>query len=136
MLVRLRAIEPRLIDWAAANRPAGLRLGEFLVRAGFVSEDDIYRALSEQAGVPLGLPVAADVDPLATRLLPASAARRFHVIPYRVDLGQLHLATDELPSEEMTRNLAAFSNLTPRFRLVSPRDFAGLTDTYLPQHPK
>jgi len=136
MLVRLRVIESRLVDWADANRPEGSRLGEFLVRAGFVSEDDLYRALSEQAGVPLGPPPAADVDPLATRLLPASAVRRFHVLPYRVDLGQLHLATDELPSEKMTRNLAAFSTLPPRFRLVSPREFDRLADRYLPQHPR
>jgi hypothetical protein len=60
------------------------------------------------------------------RMLPADMAKRWHVLPYRVDMGQLHLATTEVPSEEMTRELGTASALDLRFRLVAPREFEKL----------
>jgi hypothetical protein len=54
-------------------------------------------------------------------------------MPYRVDLGQLHLATAEVPSEEMTRDLASLSSLELRFRLVQPREFEELAEAYWPK---
>ena len=63
---------------------------------------------------------------MATRLLPADLSRRFHVLPYRVDMGQLHVATTEVPSEEMARELSEASALDLRFRLVLPHDFENL----------
>lgn len=63
---------------------------------------------------------------MAARMLPAEMAKRWKVAPYRVDLGQLHLATTEVPSEEMARELAAASALDLRFRLVTPREFEKL----------
>jgi hypothetical protein len=53
-------------------------------------------------------------------------ARRWRVLPYRVDMGQLHLATTEAPGEEMMRELAAASGLSLRFRLVAPGEFEKL----------
>ena len=132
MLVRLQLIEPEVLEWAAASRTQGTRLGECLVHAGAISEDDLYRALSMQADLPFGAPVPADVHRPATRLLPAAAARRWRVVPYRVDLGQLYLATDEVPSEEMTRDLTRLSSLSLRFRLVRPGDLERLMAQYLP----
>jgi hypothetical protein len=59
--------------------------------------------------------------------------RRWRILPYRVDLGQLHLATAEVPSEEMTRDLATFSNLELRFRLVQPGEFERMAEAYWPK---
>jgi bacteriophage N4 adsorption protein B len=133
VLARIQALDPDALEQALASQPEGVRLGEHLVRLRKLSEKDLYRALSIQAGLPLGAPAPGDVNRLATRTLPAAAMRRWRVMPYRVDLGQLHLATAEVPSEEMARDLASFSSLELRYRLVQPREFEKLAAAYWPK---
>jgi hypothetical protein len=50
-----------------------------------------------------------------------------------VAVGQLHVLTPDLPSEEMTRELAGLSDLEIRFRLVRPSEFEALAREYLPR---
>jgi hypothetical protein len=119
------------VEQAAADKPESLRLGEYLVYLQVVTEENLYRALSVQAGIPLGAPAASEVNRNVTRALPLEVARRWRVLPYRVHLGQLHLVTAELPSEEMTRALASHSTLELRFRLVRPADYNRLAREYL-----
>ena len=57
--------------------------------------------------------------------------RRWKVLPYRVSMGQLHLLTAEVPTEEMAVELGRLASLEIRFRLVRPHDFAELADEYL-----
>jgi hypothetical protein len=133
ILVRLHVMDSVALQQALASQPEGVRLGQHLLSLRQLSEEDLYRALSIQAGLPLGAPVRGDVNRLATRTLPAAAMRRWRVMPYRVDLGQLHLATAEVPSEEMTRDLASFSSLELRFHLVQPREFEDLVEDYWPK---
>jgi adsorption protein B len=133
VLAQLRVLDPDGLEKALASQPQGMRLGEHLLRMHKIGERDLYRALSIQAGLPLGAPPQEDVNRLATRTLPAAAMRRWRIMPYRVDLGQLHLATAEVPSEEMTRDLATLSSLELRFRLVPPREFEALAEAYWPK---
>ncbi len=53
------------------------------------------------------------------------------MLPYRVDFGQLHLLTPEVPSARMTEELAALCALDLRFRLVRPKDFERLCQRHL-----
>jgi len=133
LLARLHLLDPDALQQALASQPEGMRLGEHLLRLRQLSEEDLYRALSMQAGLPLGAPARDEVNRLATRTLPAAAMRRWRVLPYRVDLGQLHLATADVPSEEMTRDLASLSSLELRFRLVQPGEFEKLAKAYWPK---
>jgi hypothetical protein len=107
-------------------------LGEHLVRTAQINEDDLYQALSLQAEIPWGMPPVEDVDRRATRALPAAASRRWHVLPYCLDSGQLYLLTTEVPGSEMAADLARLSSLEIRFRLVRPRDWERLSAEYLP----
>ncbi len=128
VLVRMRCVALSEIDEALRTAPAGARLGEHLMRLRKVTEDDVYRALSTQAGIPLGAPAADDVSRTASRALPAEVAKRWSVLPYRVVMGQLHLATTEAPSEEMVRELARATPLDLRFRLTPPGEFRKLAE--------
>jgi len=119
------------VDDALREMPGGLRLGEYLMRSEKLSEEQLYDALSSQAGIPVGRPGARDVSRLATRALPVECVRRWKVLPYRISLGQLHVLTTDVPSEEMSRQLAALSGLEIRFRLVRPRDFHRMAAEYL-----
>jgi hypothetical protein len=128
----MRAIS--LEDLQAAlgpDLPAGMRLGEHLLELRKLNEEQLYQALSAQAGLELGVPDGGEVVRAATRALPAETIRRFSVLPYRVDFGQLHLLTPEVPSPRMTRELAALCPLDLRFRLVRPKEFECLCEQYL-----
>jgi hypothetical protein len=120
------------LEHALATRPPGARLGEHLLDLQRISEDDLYRALSTQSGIPLGMPADREVNRRATRTLPAEAVRRWKVLPYRKGVGQLHVVTADLPSDEMLRELTVLSTMEVRYRLIRPREFDALASQYLP----
>ncbi|HEY1338903.1 MAG TPA: glycosyl transferase family protein [Bryobacteraceae bacterium] len=129
-LVRLRCLSTAEVEAALQTCPPGVRLGEHLLALKKISEDDLYRALSIQSGIPLGLP--EEVNRRALRELPAEAARRWRVLPYCVHVGRIDMVTPDLPSPEMLRELSIFSEREVRFRLVRPREFEALAREYLP----
>jgi bacteriophage N4 adsorption protein B len=131
VLVRMRRLTPEEVEGAVREAPRELRLGEYLVHTRKLSEQDLYEALSVQTGIPLGRPAKREFHAAATRVVPAAAARRWKVLPYRVAMGQLHVLTSDVPTEELTRELAEFSGLEIRFRLVRPDEFDELADAYL-----
>jgi adsorption protein B len=129
-LVRMRLVSPAAVNDALATQPRGVRLGEYLVQLQKLSEEYLYLALSLHAGMELGAPELEDWSRTATRKLPVAAIRRWKVMPYRIDLGQLHLLTPALPTEEMARDLARYCPLELRFRLVRPADFDRLAERF------
>ncbi len=130
ILMRMRCLSIKDLEEALAGQPKGLRLGEYLLQLQKLSEEDLYQALSLHAGVELGTPGPAELNLKATRTLPLAAIHRWKVMPYRIDLGQLHLLTPEVPTEPMTRELASYSALELRFRLVRPSEFERLIAQY------
>ena len=132
VLVRLRTVPIGDVEAAVSTLPKGLRLGEYLIQSHKLSEESLYQALSVQSGIPAGPVNRLEVDRLAARALPAEAARRWKVLPFRVAAGQLHVAIADVPSRELTRELASLSSLEISFRLVRPAEFAQLSREYLP----
>jgi Type II secretion system (T2SS), protein E, N-terminal domain len=121
------------LEEALKSRPVGLRIGEHLVFSQKISEESLYQALSSQGGIPLGLPEAAEVNSLITRMVPAGMARRWKIIPYRVAAGELHVLTTDLPSAEAVEEITGACKLGLRFRLVRPAEFENLARKYLPR---
>ena len=135
ILVKMRCVSMEELEEALANRAPGVRIGEHLIISQRITEENLYQALSSQAGIPLGMPELGEVNPLVTRLLPVALARRANVIPYRVSGGELHLVTPEVPSRRIAEELAAASGMGVRFRLVRPPEFLALAQLYLPGGP-
>jgi adsorption protein B len=131
VLVRMQRLSAQELKQALESTPAGTRLGEHLIQSRRLSEEEVYAALSAQAGIPLGRPLAREVATSATRAIPAAAALRWKVLPYRVAMGQLHLLTSDVPTEIMSRELSNLCGLEIRFRLVQPADLAELSQRYL-----
>ena len=131
VLVRMRVISIEDLDSALQTCPPEVRLGQHLLKLRKLKEKQLYQALSEQAGLELGVPAAGEFAAEATRALPAETIRRFQVFPYRVDFGQLHLLTPEVPSPRMTQELASICPLDLRFRLVLPREFRRVCKRYM-----
>jgi adsorption protein B len=131
VLIRMHCLSRQEVDQALQEIPAGLRLGEYLVRSRKLSEEQLYDALSSHAGIPRGHPAALVVSRSVTRTLPAESLRRWQVLPYRIAMGQMHVLTTDVPSQEMSQHLAGLSGLEIRFRLLRPDDFYRIAAEYL-----
>ncbi len=133
ILVRMRCVSMSELEEALRSLPAGIRIGEHLIYSQRITEENLYQALSFQAGIPLGLAEPAEVDRRVTRLWPAGLVRRLKALPYRVVAGELHVLTADVPSRETIRELTAMSRLEIRFRLVRPGEFEEMVRRYLPE---
>lgn len=131
VLVRMRCVTAGDVDAALTSRPAGTRIGEHLVHLQKVSEANLCEALSLQYGLPLAPAVLAE----AVRALPAEVARRWKVLPVRVESGQLHLAVADLPGPAITRELRRYSTLEIRCCLLPPKRLDSLVTAYLQSVP-
>lgn len=135
VLIRMRCVSQDVLDEALRSLPPGMRLGEYLVGQHKLSEELVYQALSVQAGIPLGLPPRPDLNYAAARALPLAAVHRWKALPYRIAIGQLHVLTPEVPSDEMARSLRDLTGLEIRFRLVRPIEFDRATTDILRRLP-
>jgi adsorption protein B len=120
------------LDAALAAQPVGVRIGEYLMQLGKLSEEQLYEALGLQQDLPAGKPHTGLICPEVTRAIPADLARRWTVLPFRVVAGQLYVATQEVPTEQTVGKIREFWPFEMRFHLVNPRAFKELIDEYLP----
>jgi hypothetical protein len=92
-----------------------------------LDEGSLYEALSLQQGLPVSEPRPEEVPSAIARALPEHVSREWHVVPFLVAEGNLHLATTEAPSRAMSKALRPFTSLELRFHLITPRKFERLT---------
>jgi type IV pilus assembly protein PilB len=59
----------------------GGKLGETLIKLGFVSEEDITECLSQQFGVPSINLAHFEIDAGVIKLIPADVARKYNILP-------------------------------------------------------
>ncbi len=116
---------------ALATQPAGLRIGEYLVKLGKLSQDDLYEALSLQQSLPAGRLDPVDLSANIARALPRHLVRDWRVLPFRIAAGNMFLASPEIPTDELSRTISGFTRLALRFHLVTPANFQELADSLL-----
>ncbi|HXA65912.1 MAG TPA: glycosyl transferase family protein [Bryobacteraceae bacterium] len=116
---------------ALAVQPAGLRIGEFLVKLGKISHDDLYEALSLQQSLPVGRLDPLDITTKVARALPRHLVRDWRVLPFRIAAGSMFLASPDIPTDELSRIVSGFTRLALRFHLVTPSNFQELADSLL-----
>jgi len=63
------------------QKSSGGRIGEHLIRLGYVTEEDILDCLSQQYGVPSINLHHFEIDEAIIRLIPADVARKYQFIP-------------------------------------------------------
>jgi type IV pilus assembly protein PilB len=81
-LVRSNLIDQGQLDKALEEqKQTGGRIGEHLIRLGFVTEEDILDCLSQQYGVPSINLRHFEIDESIIRLIPADVARKYQFIP-------------------------------------------------------
>ena len=107
ILLELGLVDQQGLD-AALRRKAKLggRIGEHLVAAGAVSEEDLLRGLARQRHVPFAdETLFTKLDARLRRLVPRSKAFHYRIVPVRYIDGQLILATCESGNLERVREL-------------------------------
>lgn len=126
ILVTSAYIEPSDLEWALATQPEGVKIGEHLVRAGRLTEAELYEALALQQRLPLAVIDPEQVPRRVARALPAHVSARWHVLPFRVQAGELHVAGTELPDDAMESEVRRHTALEIRFHLTTPATYRGL----------
>jgi adsorption protein B len=124
------ASEP-VVQAALEIQPYGVRLGEYLVQLGTISENDLYEALSLQQSLPAGRLEPWIINTNVARALPRRVVREWRVLPFRIASGNLFLASPEIPTDDLARALRGFTRLSLRFHLVTPRNFEELSASLL-----
>lgn len=82
LLLKTKLISEKQLEEALAEqKQLGGRLGEHLIRLGYVNEDDILDALSQQYGVPSINLEHFEIDDSVIRLIPSDVARKYQFIP-------------------------------------------------------
>jgi bacteriophage N4 adsorption protein B len=116
---------------ALENQPAGMRLGEYLVQRGVITEEELYGALSLQQSLPSGRLEPWVISSHIARALPRRVVRDWRVLPFRIASGNMFLASPEIPTDDLTRVLRGFTRLSLRFHLVTPQNFEELAESLL-----
>jgi bacteriophage N4 adsorption protein B len=116
---------------ALETQPRGLRIGEYLVQLGKLTEDELYEALSLQQSLPSGRLEPWVISINIARALPRRVVREWRVLPFRIASGNMFLASPEVPTDDLTRTLRGFTRLSLRFHLVTPRNFEELAESLL-----
>lgn len=129
-------VTPEGLAHALATQPAGVRIGEWLVRQGTLTVEHLYEALALAECVPLGKPTLEEIFKPITRLLPAEVARSCSILPFRVVAHQLYVVGIDMPDDAVRKRIADFCSLEIRFHLVTPTEFAELSKQYLPAVPE
>lgn len=119
------------LDFALSTMSEGTRLGEHLIKLGYLAERDLYDALSLQQSLPAGRVYSRQVPVNVARALPAKIALAWKVLPFKIESGRLFVAGPEFPSEAMQKDLRRFTSLEIRFQLITPGNYKELAEALL-----
>jgi type IV pilus assembly protein PilB len=73
--------QDQLKDALKTQKETGGKLGETLIKLGYVSEEDITECLSQQFGVPSINLAHFEIDASVIKLIPAEVARKYNILP-------------------------------------------------------
>ncbi|MEG6616273.1 hypothetical protein V6C27_07525 [Peptococcaceae bacterium 1198_IL3148] len=96
MLVQAGVITDEQLNAALSQqRSSGRRLGEILLQGGYITQQDLTKVLESQLGIKsINLKQTA-VDAKTARMIPENLARRHVIIPEQVVNGHLLLAMQD-----------------------------------------
>lgn len=131
VLLRQGVMDAPSLHEAILTKPGNMRLGWHLVKIGYITEAQLYHSVAMQQSLCVGRVAPGQVRPNVARALPWEVVRHWRVLPFKVELGSLFVATPELPTGELQRDLKKYTSLEIRFQLVTPANFAELTTSLL-----
>ncbi len=90
-----RITEEQLKMALSKQKEEGKKLGEILIQEKLITENDLNAILSAQLSVPFVNLSTIEIDPKTPKLITQSLARSHNVIPISIDNGKLIVATSD-----------------------------------------
>ncbi len=116
---------------AEETKPDDQKLEDFLLAGGWLSEEQLYGALSVAARLPLARVEPWRVRRHVARAFPQHIVDRWRVLPFRVAGGYLWVASAAAPEAELREQIEKLTRLPVRFQLVTPSNFEMLRQELL-----
>ena len=92
LLVDSKLITKTELTSALAEKTPNEKLGDTLIREGYITEQQLIEVLEFQLGVPHINIFQYPIDPETVQLVPQEIAKRYQVMPIRTDDNQLFIA--------------------------------------------
>jgi len=84
--------EQQLKQAIKEQKTSGIHLQQILISEGFLSSEDMAKALADQLGVPYVELSSAEIDPQAVQMIPEEMARQYRAIPVKMERNDLFVA--------------------------------------------
>lgn len=133
ILIRSGILTPASLEDALANKPEGLRLGEYLMRIQAIDEQQLCHALALQLQLLVAGPAAGptQIRPKVARTLPANFIEQWRIIPFAIDERGIHLCSPEAPPPQLAALLRSYTPLEAHFYLTTPQNFEDLMSRFV-----
>lgn len=96
MLVDAGAITEQQLEAAlVGQKQTGMRLGTYLIAQGYITEDQLIEILCMQLGIEFIDLNNTEIDPALITLVSKHLARTYHVIPVKLERNVLYLAMED-----------------------------------------
>lgn len=135
ILLRQSYVEPQHLNEALELqklRPQS-RVGDILLGLGYLEEDHLLEAYSEEFGIPFEQDIAGQIDASLTTKVPISFIREYHMVPYKRNGQGYYVAINDpinlLPLDDL--RLLLEGNVEPV--LCRKADIQRVMDTYFDQ---
>jgi len=125
ILVEAGAItEDNLGEALERQKKNGRPLGKNLVELGYIDEDTITRCLAEQYGMPCISLERYTVGKGLSNVIPEALTERYGVIPIDLIGNILTLGTVDIPTKDTIDKIKSITGLKIQAMLITPSDFS------------
>jgi type IV pilus assembly protein PilB len=129
LVARGLASDSQLNEARIHQAQSGERLGDILVQTGVLGERELVDVLGEVFGMPVVDIRRENPEPEAVALVPEEIARRFKVVPLRLEANVLKVGVADRPTDELRALLAQASEHAVEFVLAPEPDIRWAIDS-------
>lgn len=122
ILVSMGAITPAALQQAIADAGPNRRLGAYLAESGLVTQTEVAQALAEQFNVPFLSLQEITFQPDAVGRIPEQVARRYQVVPVRIEGRVLTIAAADPLNILVVDDLSFMTGLEIQIAIMSKGD--------------
>lgn len=138
LLLQYDLVNEDMIAFALYEQSAtGERLGECLIRLGFITDNDLARVLADQSGSPFMDLRTFAPDREIMEKIPAQMARQQLILPLYIEEGRLHIAVSDPYDKTASELIFRITGRTPVIHIAGMNELKKLIERFyfLLEHP-
>ena len=137
LLVRASRITSKQLDEALRyQRERGGKLAKVLVTLGFISEDEILHALSQEFDVPLVDLESYEVDEQVVKMIPINMVRRYNIMPIAKRGNILMIASSDPTDISVVKEISLFTGHKVKLMLASDTEITKAIEQFYENSPQ